>query len=102
MQALHFLYDNDYEIVLQDAEKILQDIVDTRVVSIDEFRKKYRFNDYHIRKNAPDLTEEERALPAGSVIMRGKEVGILRKSGEENYHRFHMISAGYIPNWNLS
>ena len=71
LQTVKLLYEYNYEIVLQDAEQILESIVNTGEIKFDQWRKLYRYND--VRKTyfpKIELTEEEKQQGFGTLIWR--------------------------------
>jgi len=71
LQDIKLLYDYNYEIVLQDAEQILESIVKGGNIKFDEWRRLYRY--INIRKTyypKIELTEEEKKQGFGTIIWR--------------------------------
>lgn len=99
IQNLKLLYNCDYWTVLQDAERMLDEIVMNSSFGLASFKKMYRFNDYKITYCPElELTEEEKSLPSGSAILRDGEVYILNK-GE--FEKFHILKPYYEKEWNV-
>lgn len=48
LDRIKLLYDYNYEIVLQDAEQILESIVDTNHINFDKWKELYRYKDIKI------------------------------------------------------
>ena len=84
LSDIKFLYNNDYEVVLQDAENMLESIIQNQSVNLSEFRDKYRFLDYKINlRSKITLTQEEMknyhpgmvlCRPEGCYIVLGYEI----------------------------
>lgn len=97
LERAYFLYAYDYPIVLQDAESMLEFIMEDKRFNIDEFKTRYRFTNYLIREKIDlELTEEEKDLPSGSPILRNGKVYIINR-GE--YDKFHLLKPGINNSW---
>jgi len=71
LQTVKLLYEYNYEIVLQDAEQILESIVNTGEIRFDQWRKLYRYNDIRMTYFPKiELTEEEKQQGFGTLIWR--------------------------------
>lgn len=100
LDSIRLLYHYNYEIVLQDAEQILESIVNTNHINLDQWKKLYRFNDIEI-KHAPEieLTEEEKKQEYGSMIFRDGKAYLLIGQSEESVGLINSIH--YKKDWNL-
>ncbi|MDU5081214.1 hypothetical protein [uncultured Tissierella sp.] len=100
VDSIRLLYDYNYEIVLQDAEQILESIVNTGCINIDQWKKLYRFNDIEI-KYAPEieLTEEEKKQEYGSLIFRDGKAHLLIGQSEESVGLINSIH--YRKDWDI-
>lgn len=78
------LYDYNYEIVLQDAEQILESIVETGIVNLDKWKELYRFKDMKVSYSEDiELTEDEKKQGVGTLIERdGKMLILVGRLGE--------------------
>lgn len=104
-----FLYKSAYEIVLQDAESMIESIMSTRSFNLDEFKKIYRFCDcvVHSRiKLEPTKEEIEAGLFPGQIIVRdgvaymlpGQTV-ITDDNGEQKVYASLIVKAAKEQNW---
>jgi len=100
LSTIRLLYDYNYEIVLQDAEQILESIVGTGHINFAKWRSLYRFNDIEITY-APDveLLEEEKKQKCGTLIYREGKAYILLGQTEDSVCLMKSIS--YKANWDL-
>ncbi len=100
LNVVRLLYDYNYEIVLQDAEQILESIISTGHINFNEWRSMYRFNDIEIIY-APEieLSEEEKKQGYGTLIYRDGEPYLLLGRSEDSVGM--IISTPYKINWDL-
>ncbi|MCT4510008.1 MAG: HNH endonuclease [Tepidibacter sp.] len=100
LDRIKLLYDYNYEIVLQDAEQMLESIVETNHINFDEWKKLYRYED--IRKSFEEeieLTEEEKNQGFGTLIFRDGKAYILVGESEESVG--FVTSIPYDENWDF-
>ncbi len=89
LSTIKLLYDYNYEIVLQDAEQILESIIGTGNVNFNKWRELYRYKDIKITYFEDiELTEEEKKQGYGTLIERNGKYYLLVGQSEE--------SAGFI------
>lgn len=100
IDKIKLLYDYNYEIVLQDAEQILESIVNTGRIDFNAWKELYRFKDIRV-SHSPDivLTEEEKKQGFGTLIFRGGKTYISIGESEESIGR--IISTSYDKDWDL-
>lgn len=100
LDNIRLLYDYNYEIVLQDAEQILETIVNLNYISFNEWEKLYRYNDIEINY-APEiqLTEEEKQQDYGTLIFREGKPYLLIGQSEDSIGLMNSIP--YKSNWDL-
>ena len=100
LETVKLLYDYNYEIVLQDAEQILESIIKTGAIKFDEWRRLYRFID--IRKTyypKIELTEDEKKQGFGTIIWRdGKPLLLV---GMDENSAGLVNSVPYEVDWNV-
>lgn len=100
LDTIRLLYNYNYEIVLQDAEQILETTVNSDCINLSDWEKLYRYNDVEINYASEiKLTEEEKEQGCGSIIFReGKAYFLIGQSGDSIGL---MKSIPYKSNWNL-
>ena len=100
LAVIKLLYPYNYEIVLQDAEQIIESIIKTRQVKTSEWKDLYRFKDI-IFEHFPQIeyTEEEKKIPYGGIIWRDGVPMIKVGSDEQSFGL--MISTPYDKNWDI-
>lgn len=100
LDTVRLLYDYDYEIVLQDAEQILETIVSSNYINFNEWRKLYRYNDIEINY-APDIefTEEEKQQDYGTLIFKEGKAYLLIGQSDDSIGLMNSIP--YKSNWDL-
>ncbi len=100
LESIKLLYKYDYEIVLQDAEQILESIIDNCQISLDEWRTRYRYNDIRINL-APiiELTEDEKTQGGGTLVWRNGQPYLL--IGSVNGSCGFVESIGKDDDWEL-
>jgi len=71
LESIKLLYEYNYDIVLQDAEQILESILESRSINLKEWSKLYRYKDIRIRHRPTiELSEEEKSQGGGTLIWR--------------------------------
>ncbi|MBA4507559.1 hypothetical protein H1057_05765 [Clostridium sporogenes] len=100
LDTIKLLYEYNYDIVLQDAEQILETVVNSNYINFGEWEKLYRYNDIEINY-APEiqLTEEEKQQGYGTIIYREGIAHILLGQSEDSVGL--MNSVPYKSNWDL-
>lgn len=100
LSIIRLLYDYNYEIVLQDAEQILESIIETDTVNFEEWKELYRFKDIKI-EYSPDieLTEEEKKQGYGTLIERNGEYYLIVGCSEESIGLINSVP--YEKDWNF-
>lgn len=98
LSIIRLLYDYNYEIVLQDAEQILESIIETDTVNFEEWKELYRFKDIKI-EYSPDieLTEEEKKQGYGTLIERNGEYYLIVGCSEESIGLINSVP--YEKDW---
>jgi hypothetical protein len=97
---VRLLYPYNYEIVLQDAEQIIEAISNRENINFERWKEIYRFKDIRI-EYAPELqlTEEEKKQPPGSLVLRdGKHYLLI---GRTDISAGLITSIPYDKNWNI-
>lgn len=95
------LYPYDYEIVLQDAEQIIEAISNREMISLSKWKELYRFKDIHV-EYAPEgieLTEDECKQGPGTMIFRDGQPYFL--IGRNDDAVGIITSTPYKKNWNI-
>lgn len=96
IQKIAFLYSYDYEIVLQDAEKMLEKIIEEKGFDLREFKDIFRYKDCKILYSPQIIpTEEEKQRLPGQIIWRDGKPYIIR--GEFS----RIEKAAKIDDWDL-
>lgn len=101
LHSAKLLYNTDYWIVIQDAEVILENIVQTRAFSLPRLTEICRFKDVHIQKEPQVnivLTEEEKKYPNGGIVVRDGQYYVIRKNDGSGI--FYGIETPYDKDWN--
>jgi len=100
ISTIKLLYEYDYEVVLQDAELLIERIVRDKVINFSKWSKLYRYKDIKI-EYAPKivLSEEEKKLNPGSIIWREGVAYILIGMNEKSSGLIDSIALE--KNWNL-
>lgn len=100
LNSVKLLYPYNYEIVLQDAEQIIESILNRENISFEKWNEVYRFKDIRI-EYAPDLilTEDEKKLPPGSFISRNGQYFLLVGHRENSFGLIDKVP--YDENWDL-
>ncbi|EYE87246.1 hypothetical protein Q428_14350 [Fervidicella metallireducens AeB] len=100
LDTIRLLYDYNYEIVLQDAEQILESIVKTGHINFERWKSLYRFNDIELTYASQiELSEEEKKQEYGTLIYREGKAYILLGQSENSIGLMNSIP--YKANWNL-
>jgi hypothetical protein len=100
LETIKLLYDYNYEIVLQDAEQILESIANTGHINFNAWKDLYRFKD--IREtyySEIELTDEEKKQGFGTLIVRDGKHYLLIGQSEESIGL--MTSIPYDKAWNF-
>lgn len=97
---VRLLYPYNYEIVLQDAEQIIEAISNRENINFERWKEIYRFKDIRI-EYAPELqlTEEEKIQPPGTFVIRDGKYYIL--IGRTDTSVGIVTSIPYKKNWNI-
>lgn len=99
LDRVRLLYPYNYEIVLQDAEQIIESISKKEVINFSEWKSLYRFKDIHIDYEVEiELTEEEKLQPPGTMIIRDGQYYFLAGRSESSVGIVSSIP--YEENWN--
>jgi hypothetical protein len=100
VSTIRLLYDYNYEIVLQDAEQILESIIETGNVNFKMWAELYRFKDMKITY-FPDieLTEEEKKQGYGTLIERNGKFYLIVGQSEESVGLINSIP--YEKDWDF-
>lgn len=100
LQTVKLLYEYNYEIVLQDAEQILESIINSSKINFDQWRRLYRY--YDIRKTyfpKIELTEEEKQQGFGTLIWRDGKPLLLVGMDENSIGLVNSVP--YDVDWNV-
>jgi hypothetical protein len=97
---VRLLYPYNYEIVIQDAEQIIESISRRENINFENWNDIYRFKDIKI-EYAPELelTEEEKKQPPGSLIMRDGQYFLLVGKTESSFGL--ITSIPFEKDWNI-
>jgi hypothetical protein len=100
LNTVRLLYDYNYEIVLQDAEQIIESIVSTGHINFTKWRSLHRFDDIEVIY-APEieLSEEEKKQEYGTLIFREGKAYLLLGQSEDSIGLMNSIP--YKVNWDL-
>jgi hypothetical protein len=100
LEKIRLLYPYNYEIVLQDAEQIIEAISNRENINFERWKEIYRFKDIRI-KYAPELqlTEEEKQQPPGSLVIRDGHYYFI--VGKTDTGVGLITSIPYDKNWNI-
>lgn len=97
---VRLLYPYNYEIVLQDAEQIIETISHRENINIERWKEIYRFKDIRIEYTPEiELTEEEKKQPPGTFVMRDGQYYLL--IGKTDTSIGLITSIPYDMNWNI-
>ncbi|MFF0825809.1 hypothetical protein ACFYU8_06715 [Brevibacillus sp. NPDC003359] len=100
LAKVRLLYPYNYEIVLQDAEQIIEAISSRECIDFDRWKEIYRFKDIRIEYSPVlELTEEEKNQPPGSLIIRDDQYYIF--VGQNDTSSCLIDSIPYEKNWNI-
>ena len=100
LNTIRLLYDYNYEIVLQDAEQILESIIETGNVNFTKWRELYRYKDIKITYFEDiDLTEEEKKQGLGTLIERNGKYYFLVGQSESSVGLINSIP--YEKDWDI-
>lgn len=100
IETIKLLYDYNYEIVLQDAEQILESIVNTGHMNFGEWKELYRFKDIKTTYCPEiDLSDEEKKQDCGTIIVRDGINYLIVGHSEESIGL--VTSIPYDKNWNF-
>lgn len=100
LEQIRLLYPYNYEIVLQDAEQIIEAISNRENINFERWKEVYRYKDIRI-EYAPELqlTEDEKQQPPGSLIFRDGHYYML--VGKTDNSIGLTTSIPYDKNWNI-
>ncbi|MBP1931980.1 hypothetical protein [Ammoniphilus resinae] len=97
---VRLLYPYNYEIVLQDAEQIIEAISNRENINFERWKDIYRFKDIRIEYALElDLTEEEKKQPPGTLVMKDGRFYIL--IGQTDTSIGLITSIPYDKNWSI-
>lgn len=100
IQTVKLLYEYNYEIVLQDAEHILENMVKNRNIKFNEWPKLYRYSDIRTTYYPKiKLTEEEKKQGFGTIIWRDGVPYILVGMDENSVGLVNSVP--FDVNWNV-
>ncbi len=100
LESIRLLYRYDYEIVLQDAELIVERILKNNFIDFAEWDDIFRYSDIEINYDPEiELTEEESKQPPGTFIFRDGKAHILIGESEDSVALINSIH--YKPDWDL-
>jgi len=98
LSTIRLLYDYNYEIVLQDAEQILESIIETGNIDFNKWRELYRYKDIRISYEEDiELTEEEKKQGYGTLIERNGKYYLLIGQSEDSIGFINSIP--YEKDW---
>lgn len=97
---VRLLYPYNYEIVLQDAEQIVEAISNREYINFESWKEIYRFKDIRIEYGPElELTEEEKNQPPGTLVMRDGQYYLI--VGKTDTSIGLITSIPYDKNWNI-
>ncbi|MBG9734955.1 hypothetical protein [Paenibacillus alvei] len=97
---VRLLYSYNYEIVLQDAEQIIEAISNREDINFERWKEIYRFKDLRVEYEPElELTEEEKKQPPGTLVMRDGQYYLLIGKTETSIGIVNSIP--YDKNWNI-
>lgn len=100
LSTVKLLYNYNYEIVLQDAEQILETILNTGKINFNKWRELYRFNDIDIEYDPEiELSDQEKMQSPGTLIFRDGKAMLLIGQNENGIGLID--SVGFKMEWNL-
>lgn len=100
LQKVRLLYSYNYEIVLQDAEQIIEAISNGEEIHFEKWKEIYRFKDIRFEYAAEvELTDEEKKQTPGTLIMRDGQYYIL--IGTTDTSTAIVTSTPPDKNWNI-
>lgn len=100
IENIRLLYPYNYEIVLQDAEQIIESISNEEAINFEKWSEVYRFKDKCIEYATElELTEEEQQLPPGSFIIKDGNPYLI--VGVTDTSAALIASIPYKKNWNI-
>lgn len=100
LEKIRLLYPYNYEIVLQDAEQIIEAISNRENINFERWEEIYRFKDIRIEYATElQLTEEEKQQPRGSSVIRDGLYYLL--IGKTDTSVGLITSIPYDKNWNI-
>lgn len=100
VEKIRLLYPYDYEIVLQDAEQIIEAISNKENINFRRWKEIYRFKDIRITYATElQLTEEEKKQPPGSMVIRDGRLYFLIGKTDAGVGRIDSIP--YDKDWNI-
>lgn len=100
LEKIRLLYPYNYEIVLQDAEQIIEALSNRENINFERWEEIYRFKDIRIDYATElQLTEEEKQQPLGSLVIRDGHYYLL--VGKTDTSVGLITSIPYDKNWNI-
>lgn len=97
ISSLKMLYSKEYAIVLQDAESMLEEIVNKKHFNIKEFKEKYRFDKHEIEYFTLVGSENgSKPMPGECVMINGEPYLVI---GHEGDRICHMIETPFDKDW---
>jgi len=100
LSTIKLLYDYNYEIVLQDAEQILESIIETGNVNFNSWKELYRYKDINISYQEDiKLTEDEKKQVCGTLIERNGKYFLLLGQSEDSIGLINSIP--YEKDWDI-
>ncbi len=100
LSGVRFLYEDNYVIVFQDAELMLEMIIERQGINLSDFKSLFRFKDYRVQFDSIEPIEVGILSPTpGSFVEKdGVTYFVLGNDGE---HHGYILESPYIKNWNL-
>lgn len=100
LENIRLLYPYNYEILLQDAEQIIEAISNRENINIERWKEIYRFKDIRLEYATElQLTEEEKQQPTGTLVFRDGQAYMLVGKTDTSVGLIHSIP--YDKNWNI-
>ncbi|MEY2363830.1 hypothetical protein R6U76_16495 [Lysinibacillus capsici] len=100
LDKIRLLYSYNYEIVLQDAELIIEALSNRENINFERWKEIYRFKDIRVDyEHEIELTEEEKQQPPGSLVFRDGHCYLL--VGITDTSVGLITSIPYDKDWNI-
>lgn len=100
ISTIKLLYEYNYELVLQDAEQILETVCTAGSLNIDRWKEIYRYKDIEI-EYAPEIefTEVEKSQKPGTIVWRDGAPYLILGISDGSAGLIHSVH--YNKDWNI-